>query len=183
MAAFHGHGTFSGHAGVANDMAAFHRAKSEALGDLFRQTHAFEDFDAFARAHNAYSGCQFTQSGTYDAFFSFDFQHDGTGVLKPVQRGCKLGFQCTYQRLEVIVFSRSLQGQFDPPFSHFIAVDGEAGAVRATISHCFEHGFEELAELGLQRRIFQVKTHNSAHIFNSWAEDALPIGRASETVG
>ena len=182
VAAFHGHGTFGGHAGVADDVAAFHAAQAEALRDLLRQAHSLEDFDALARAHDAHGRRQFTQRGTHCGFFSLDLQDDGAGVLEPVQRRTELAFKRCDQRLEIVVFSGRLQGQLDPAIAHFIAVDSKTCAVRTAIGHGFEHRLEELAELGFQRRVFEIKTYDSTHIHNSWAEDAQPIGRRQKRV-
>ncbi|MNP50356.1 hypothetical protein D3C76_1446160 [compost metagenome] len=72
-------------------------------------------------------------------------------------------FQLTHQGGPGVICVSRLQGQLDPAFGHFIAVDGEAGAVRATVGHGLEHGFEQLAKLGFQLGLFQVQAYNATH--------------------
>ncbi|MCY1438717.1 hypothetical protein D9M71_549260 [compost metagenome] len=163
VAAFHGHGAFGGHTGVTDDVAALHAAQAEALGDFFWQSHALENFDALTGAHDAHGRRQFAQCGAYGGFFSFDLKHNRAGVLKPVKRCAELAFKRRNQSIEVVPIGGGLQGQLDPAIRYFIAVDGKAGTVRATVGHGFEHGFEELAKLGFQLRFFKVQTYDSTH--------------------
>ncbi|MCY1547936.1 hypothetical protein D9M68_840200 [compost metagenome] len=168
MAALHGHRAFGGHAGVADDVAALHLAEAEALGDFLRQAHALEDLDALAGAHDAHVGGEVSEGGAHALFIAVDLEHRGAGVLEPVQGAAQAAFQRSHQVLPAVVGLDGLQGQLDPAVGHFIAVDGEAGAVRTTVGHGFEHRLEQFAELAFQLGLLQVKTYDSAHGVSPW---------------
>ncbi|MNP09051.1 hypothetical protein D3C76_1011410 [compost metagenome] len=114
-------------------------------------------------AHDAHARRQFGEGQAYWRLLGVDLQDGGAGVLKPVQRATKTAFQFTHQGAPVEAFAGGLQGQLDPAIGHFIAIDGEAGTVRATVGHGLQHRFEKLAQPGFQLRVFQVKTYDSAH--------------------
>lgn len=147
MTAFHGHRTFSGHARMADDVAALHGRQTEALGNLPRQPHALEDLDTLSGAHDAHGGRQLRQCSTHRGFFCLNLQYHGAGVLKPVQWCIQSALQRRDQRLEIILFGGGLQGQLDPALRHFIAINGKPGAVRPAVRHSLEHRFEQPAEL------------------------------------
>ncbi len=163
MAALHGHGAFGGHAGMADDVAAFHAGQAEAAGDFRRQAHALEDLDALPGAHDAHVRGQFAQGLAGRRLAGVYLEHGSAGVLEPVQRAAQAPFQLAHQGRPGVVDVSGLKGQLDPAIGHFVAVDGKAGAVWATVGHGFEHGFEELAELGFQLGFFQVQTYDSTH--------------------
>ncbi len=46
---------------------------------------------------------------------------------------------------------------------NWIAVDGETGRVRSTVSHLNQHGRKKHAEAWLKLYVLQIKTYNTAH--------------------
>ena len=71
---------------------------------------------------------------------------------------CHFGLQ--QAPLEV---ASGVQGEFATRLGNRIAIEGDAGTVRAAITHLNEHGRQQLAQLRIEVVVLQVNANDSAH--------------------